>query len=119
MSTNLDENRPLACSLQPKPQSGPRTVLSPIQLIGRHLASSRSRMAKIETAARTSGYPRSETIYLRDFGRERAARPAASPSGAEPDMGHERGRQQSPLAAIHLVANWLLPSPAEFDNQLI
>jgi hypothetical protein len=53
----------------------------------------------------------------RDFGRERAARPAAS--GAEPDMGHERGRQQPSLAAIHLVANWLLPSPAEFDNQLI
>ena len=35
MTTNLDENRPLACSLQPKPQSGPRTVLSPIELIGR------------------------------------------------------------------------------------
>ena len=34
MSTNLDENRPLACSLRPKPQSGPWTVLSPIQLIG-------------------------------------------------------------------------------------
>jgi hypothetical protein len=29
------------------------------------------------------------------------------------------GRQQLPLAAIHLVANWLLPNPAEFDNQLI
>jgi len=55
----------------------------------------------------------------RDFGRERAARPAASTSGAEPDMVHERERQQLPLAAIHLVANWLLPSPPEFDNQLI
>jgi hypothetical protein len=35
------------------------------------------------------------------------------------ETGHERGRQQLPLAAIHLVANWLLPSPAEFGNQLI
>jgi hypothetical protein len=34
-------------------------------------------------------------------------------------MGHERGRQQLALAAIHLVANWLLPGPPEFDNQLI
>ena len=59
----------------------------------------------------------------RDFGRERAARPAASTSGAEPDMTAKRatygGRQQLPLAAIHLVANWLLPSRAEFDKQLI
>jgi hypothetical protein len=34
-------------------------------------------------------------------------------------MGHERGREQPPQAAIHLIANWLLPSAAEFDNQLI
>ena len=55
----------------------------------------------------------------RDFGRECAARPAASTSGADPDMGHERGRQRLPLAAIHLVANWLLPRAGDFDNQLI
>jgi hypothetical protein len=29
------------------------------------------------------------------------------------------GREKWPQAAIHLIANWLLPSAAEFDNQLI
>jgi hypothetical protein len=29
------------------------------------------------------------------------------------------GVQRDFLAAIHLIANWLLPSAADFDNQLI
>ena len=37
----------------------------------------------------------------------------------ESETGHKRGRQQLPQAAIHLVANWLLPRAGEFDNQLI
>ena len=30
----------------------------------------------------------------------------------------DAGRQQWPRAAIHLIANWLLPRAAEFDNHL-
>jgi len=56
-----------------------------------------------------------------DFGRERTSSGLHQRSRTRYDSetGHERGRQQLPLAAIHLVANWLLPSPAEFDNQLV